>query len=582
MSDQWWDDEEPGYDEPIVTDADLDAPDLDAVADKLKGMADEAERVDYLRTIPARIVDLGAADIQRWRDLCSTHGLGRGDFKAILAEARRDAEEKEKERRNDELREAIAHAEAQAVATGALLPGPHEPLEVARLLITRWPCTDNTAHLAWWRGDFYRWIGTHWMPTGDSVIQQRLYEATADALYRHPNPKIGITPWSPNRRSIGDLEHALARGVVHRDPDTPEEKVIACTNGVLDLATRALIGHHPVRFNLSSLPFAYDESAACPNWLAFLADVLPSDEQAVMFLQEWFGYVISGRTDLQKIANLFGPRRSGKSTVARILEAVLGSDAVTSPKLQTLAGDFGEQPLIGKTLAVLTDISWNARDIVEAVEVLKAISGEDSRDVHRKNREAWHGKLGVRFMLISNDMPKFKDSSGALAGRMIHVQFTRSFFGQEDPGLTARLLRELPGILNWALDGLARLTERGRLIIPDSSRAIEGEILRQTSPVAGFLDDRAAYAADCDPLTLDDVYGSYRDWCIREDSRDHIATKEVFSRDLRSAGNGAIRVERKKLEGQPRRQLVYGLVAAYPGALTPPVTPSPSGWLIND
>jgi putative DNA primase/helicase len=581
VSEQWWEDDA-GYDEPVVTDADLDAPDFEAVADKLTGMADEAERLDYLRTIPARIVDLSAADIQRWRDLCAGHGLGRGDFKAILAEARRGAEEKEKARRQAEIRDAVARAEAQAVATGAMLPGPQQPLEVARALVMSWPRTDLTPHIAWWRGDFYRWVDTHWAPVNPSVIQQRLYEATGDALYRHPDPKVGIVPWAPNRRSIGDLEHALARGVVHRDPDLADERVIACVNGVLDLATRTLTGHHPVRFNLSSLPFAYSEGARCPHWLAFLADVLPGDEQAVMFLQEWFGYVISGRTDLQKIANLFGPRRSGKSTVARVLEAVLGAETVTSPKLQSLAGDFGEQPLIGKSLAVLTDISWNARDIVEAVEVLKAISGEDSRDVHRKNREAWHGKLGVRFMLIGNDMPKFKDASGALAGRMIHIQFTRSFFGQEDHGLTARLLTELPGILNWALDGLARLAERGRLLVPDSSRAIEGEILRQTSPVAGFLDDRAAYAADCDPLTLDDVYGAYRDWCIREDSRDHIATKEVFSRDLRSAGNGAIRVERKKLEGQPRRQLVYGLVAAYPGALTPPVTPSPSGWLIND
>jgi phage/plasmid-associated DNA primase len=34
-------------------------------------------------------------------------------------------------------------------------------------------------------------------------------------------------------------------------------------------------------------------------------------------LQEWFGYILSGRTDLQKILLLIGPRRSGKGTTSR-------------------------------------------------------------------------------------------------------------------------------------------------------------------------------------------------------------------------------------------------------------------------
>ena len=38
----------------------------------------------------------------------------------------------------------------------------------------------------------------------------------------------------------------------------------------------------------------------------------------------------------------------------------------------------------------------------------------------------------------------------------------KSFVGHEDIRLTNRLLEELPGILNWALEGWKRLHERGR------------------------------------------------------------------------------------------------------------------------
>ncbi|MCX4670329.1 hypothetical protein OG453_27165 [Streptomyces sp. NBC_01381] len=40
---------------------------------------------------------------------------------------------------------------------------------------------------------------------------------------------------------------------------------------------------------------------------------------------------------------------------------------------------------------------------------------------------------------------------------------TVSWLGKEDTGLTDKLAEETPGILNWALDGLARLERGGRI-----------------------------------------------------------------------------------------------------------------------
>jgi putative DNA primase/helicase len=130
--------------------------------------------------------------------------------------------------------------------------------------------------------------------------------------------------------------------------------VVSCANGILHVSSRKLHKHTPAYLNLVSVPFGYNSAAAPPlQWLAFLARLWPGDAHAVAALQDWFGYVLSGRMDLQKILLLIGPPRSGKGTIARVLQAMIGRANCASPTLAGLAGEFGLQPLLGKPLAVV-------------------------------------------------------------------------------------------------------------------------------------------------------------------------------------------------------------------------------------
>jgi putative DNA primase/helicase len=76
--------------------------------------------------------------------------------------------------------------------------------------------------------------------------------------------------------------------------------------------------------------------------------------------------------------------------------------------------------------------------------------------IDRKFRDPWSGKLPTRFVILTNELPKFRDSSGPIANRMLILQMVKSFLGEEDRTLDERLRAELPGILLWALDGLNR------------------------------------------------------------------------------------------------------------------------------
>ncbi len=517
-----------------------------------------AERAEAVRRLIPEIATWGPAEQSHARDLLSSkHGLtdlGVTDFRALLRAEEKARKLAAEEAAREQARQLAAEQVERARTEGALLPPPHAPMDVARHLAARLP-----APVRWWRGDYYRHTGTRYVPWRDEAVDNWLYGQTEQAWYDAGEDK-GTSPWRPTENKITGVGHALSRGVLYRpsedDPDDSPAQV-ACANGVYDVTTETLLQHTPERFNLQSVPFDYDPAATAPTWEWFLSDVLPGDTQAHAFLQEWFGYVLSGRTDLEKIANLMGLPRCGKGTVADTLSALVGAENVAAPTIPSLVGTFGEQPLLGKTLAVFSDISWAHRDIVAGVEIVKAISGRDARDVQRKNREAWHGKLGVRFMIMGNDMPKFTDASGAFSGRMIHVQFPGTFYGRERPSVKDDLLRELPGILNWALEGLKRLTINGSFTQPRSGEELAAEVRRQQSPVQAFLDDTCALVAPeaCNPVPLDELHPVYRAWAKRSDVG-HPLDRERFSSALRSAGLG---VKRQMVNGARARR-VYGLV----------------------
>jgi putative DNA primase/helicase len=260
-------------------------------------------------------------------------------------------------------------------------------------------------------------------------------------------------------------------------PPWPAAEILPARNALVHLPSFVkrvccTVPPSPRFFNAFSLDYDFDPAAKPPvEWLAFLRSIWGSESESIDCLQEWFGYLLTADTRQQKILMMVGPKRSGRGTIARVLKAVTGASNVVNPTLSTLARPFGLSALIDKPVAIFPDARLSSRpDNAAIVECLLSISGEDDQTIDRKHLAAWTGRLPTRFVLISNELPRLKDASGALASRLIILRFTRSFYDQEDTGLFDRLRRELPGILLWAVAGWQRLRLRGRFIQPRSAR----------------------------------------------------------------------------------------------------------------
>lgn len=320
----------------------------------------------------------------------------------------------------------------------------------------------------------------------------------------------------------------------------------------------------PDYFALNRLDFDFDLNQPEPkHWLRFVSDLWEGDQQAVDTLQEIMGYLLLPDTSQHKIFLFVGPPRSGKGTIARVMQQLLGRANVASPTLGSLGQGFGLWPLVGKLLAIVSDARLSQRsDSAVVTERLLSISGEDSLTIDRKYREPITAKLNTRFVILTNELPKIGDSSGALASRMLLLKFTKSWLGKEDTELTNRLLTELPAILLWAAVGWNRLRQRGHFVQPESGKELLADLEELSSPIKEFVGE-CCTVEPMQQVMRGELFECWQAWC--EEEKLPCGNSAVFGRDLRAA-LPAVRDLCPKKTGAPRRRLYQGVGISQEGA----------------
>jgi putative DNA primase/helicase len=409
---------------------------------------------------------------------------------------------------------------------------------------------DGVYRLRFQRGDFLLW-------RGGAYREVHLSEVRAD-IVRHLNQGYRAVTMTATANVLDQVKaQSILSGDVRQpawigpEPGPwPAEEVLPAANGLVHLPTFASGGEYlrpktPRFFSTMALDYAFDAEAPSPaTWVGFLDQLWRNDTESIATLQDWFGYCLTGDTRQQKILMLVGPKRSGKGTIGRTLRAMIGPENVAGPTLASLGTNFGLWPLLAKSLAIISDARLSGRtDSSIVVERLLSISGEDALTIDRKCLQPVTCKLPTRLMILSNELPRMGDASGALASRMIVLRMTESFHGREDPTLGDKLQGELPGILLWAVDGWKRLRDRGRFVQPASGVELAEEMESLSSPTADFVRERCIVGAAYDARVAD-LYREYQRWSARH-GREHLEDERGFGRNLRAAVPSIERKQRR-------------------------------------
>ncbi len=465
---------------------------------------------------------------------------------AVFAEAQRHGWTNPAAKR--EAKDDVSKLDTRTDSGGGFIPFD-DPRGAAWSLIAAQFHVDGLRTLHFWQEEFHRFDGASYVRLHKADVRAILYSRGGLSTGK-PIKREHVENVLDALRAAANYSNANTQPswVTAFEDDPDPRAVILLRNGVLDPIERELRPPTPRLFAANALPFDYQADAPPPaHWLAFLRDLWVDDRESVELLQEWMGYCLTARTEQQKALLLVGPKRGGKGTIGRVLTRLLGAHNVVSPTLASLGTQFGLQPLIGKQVALISDARLGSKaDAALMAENVLRVTGEDQISIPRKFMEDFTCTLTTRLTLLTNELPRFTDASGALPSRFLVLQTTQSWFGREDHDLGRRLESELPSILNWCLDGLARLTTRGRFVQPASALQAIAEMEALASPVGAFVLDACNVGPQYEePVKA--VYDAWRQWC-EEGGRQHPGTEQTFGRDLKAAVPGLV-VRRPRADG---------------------------------
>ncbi|MEE4219064.1 MAG: phage/plasmid primase, P4 family, partial [Xanthomonadales bacterium] len=294
--------------------------------------------------------------------------------------------------------------------------------------------------------------------------------------------------------------------------------------------------HRKDLFLLAQSPVVYDPTADCPRFKQFLAEIFDGDpdanEKALLLLQ-LIGYTLLPLSRFEKFALLIGKGANGKSVLLEVLMALLGFDSVAGVAPDKLNDKFQRAYLHGKLANIVTEIEEGA---VIADAALKAITSGELTTAEHKYRNPFSFKPVSTCWFATNHMPHTRDFSDALFRRACLLTFNNKFEGERcDPHLKGRLLTELPGILNLALDAIGRVLAGDEFAEPASMMEARREWRLEADQVLQFVEECCHVGRG--EIQKGILYRDYKDWAVDAGIHRTLAQK-TFTNRLLMAGIG--------------------------------------------
>lgn len=442
------------------------------------------------------------------------------------------------------------HAEAEAAnvsaelseATGADMVSRDQGAEAARVLaglMERYGESDAmNAHalVAWTDGrirfapglGFYVWNGRTW-ERSEVKVRQEVHRMGAALMLAgkldHAKPFLMTTridALMTELRSVPSVYVAAA------DFDARPD-LLSFRNGTVELRTGKLRAHAKEDMLTYALDIDYVASAKAPRWESFLAEIFPGMPEMVPYMQRLLGYGITGLTDEQCFAVLWGKGANGKSVLTDTLTAVFRTISTTTPfatfEDKASGGIPNDLAALRGSRLVMASEGESGRPMSEAV--LKRVTGKDEIAARFLRQEFFTFRPTFLLMLATNHKPRFRGQDDGLWRRVKMIPFTRFFAPAErDYNLDRKLLAEAEGIAAWCVRGAVEWFANG-LRDPEVISAATDEYKATSDTLAGFFPG-VLEADDAARMNGAEAYTHYREWCEAEG----LQSKEVWSRKL--------------------------------------------------
>lgn len=262
--------------------------------------------------------------------------------------------------------------------------------------------------------------------------------------------------------------------------------------GIVDLRTGEVTACDPQKYMTMAVKCAPAKTANCPRWEQFLQEIFCGDGDLVRFIQKAIGYSLTGSTVEQCVFFLLGSGSNGKSTFVEILRHLFDSYATNvqaeSIMMRGKSGGNASSDiarLAGARFVTSAEPSEGMR-INEGL--LKQISGEDIVTARKLYGNEFDFTPHFKLWMSTNHKPIIRGTDNGIWRRIRIIPFDACFDDtKKDRTLKYKLVKELPGILRWAIDGCLLWQSEG-LAMPRAVQQATDAYRAEMDVVSAFLD----------------------------------------------------------------------------------------------
>jgi len=275
------------------------------------------------------------------------------------------------------------------------------------------------------------------------------------------------------------------------------------------------------------IPYKYTLLAECPLWIKTINEILEEDKIKINILQEFFGQCLTRDIKQEKALLLLGESRSGKSTILNTLHHMVGVKNCSTVPLKYILNPVYTSMMIHKLINFDKDVSKKAQDYEE--DFKKIVTGEEITS-NDKYDDPFDFKPFCKLVLSANEFPRITDHSSAFYNRLILIPCNRVFSPQEqNRNLREKLLEELPGILNWSIEGLKRLNKRGMFEEVHFMKEAIQDLENDNNPCNIFFNDHVQIVFGS-YIEKSILFKHYQEWCLANEQ--HNVSHIIFSKNI--------------------------------------------------
>lgn len=398
----------------------------------------------------------------------------------------------------------------------------------------------------------YLFTGNHWSnAAAESIILNELSD-----IFKDEERRRGMSL----ERTVNFIRgQAMNRKV---EPKPPE--LIPFKNGMYNIETGELKVHDPKYFYVNLIPHDYAPNARCPKWMKWLAEVLKLED--IQFLQEWVGYNIYEGYPEACFVILIGVGQNAKSCFNVLFKKLVGEKNVTEISLADLAyGDFAPAQLEHKLANISDDIGST---IIKNTSRLKRASAGSGMTVGKKFQRDHDITPYAKLTYSCNEPPEIQETSEAIRLRLKVIEFPYIFVknpvgdqkqARDRKEVDGELESEIPGIINWALEGLKRFLNNNSTFSGTRSTEETWKLYqRKSRPVFSFMEECIKITDDeTEKITIEEMYAALKEWLKRNGIKLRIGRMKMV-RDLRDEG-----IETMQKREDERKRIYYGVTLSH-------------------